>query len=123
MDDPHTCLSFTMCYFSLLLFARAAEGLLHWVQKDYLKPQQELAELKKDASQLLSKHNSKLQDAQDLLNDALANINETNRLFPLISSNLGELNVRLDDQCCYVRNIKCEILFKLILAFQKAVHI
>uniref|UniRef100_A0A8V0X4B6 Laminin subunit alpha-1 n=2 Tax=Gallus gallus TaxID=9031 RepID=A0A8V0X4B6_CHICK len=71
---------------------KAAEGLLHWVQKDYLKPQQELAELKKDASQLLSKHNSKLQDAQDLLNDALANINETNRLFPLISSNLGELN-------------------------------
>lgn len=87
-------------YFSLPLFARAAENLLLHVQKDYLKPQKELAELKKDASQLLSKHNSKLQDAQDLVNDALADINETNRLFPLISSNLAELNVRLDDLCC-----------------------
>uniref|UniRef100_A0A8B9TFS9 Laminin subunit alpha-1 n=1 Tax=Anas platyrhynchos TaxID=8839 RepID=A0A8B9TFS9_ANAPL len=60
--------------------------------KEYLRPQQELAELKKNASQLLSKHSSRLQDAQDLVKEALANINETNRLFPLISSNLGELN-------------------------------
>ncbi|XP_019328886.1 PREDICTED: laminin subunit alpha-1 [Aptenodytes forsteri] len=71
---------------------KAAENLLSHVQKEYLKPHQELAELKKDASQLLSKHNSRLQDAQDLVNEALANINETNRLFPLISSNLAELN-------------------------------
>uniref|UniRef100_A0A8C3KD52 Basement membrane-specific heparan sulfate proteoglycan core protein n=1 Tax=Calidris pygmaea TaxID=425635 RepID=A0A8C3KD52_9CHAR len=71
---------------------KAAENLLIRVQKEYLKPQQGLAELKKDASQLLSKHNSRLQDAQDLVNKAFANINETNRLFPLISSNLAELN-------------------------------
>uniref|UniRef100_A0A8B9DL87 Laminin subunit alpha-1 n=1 Tax=Anser cygnoides TaxID=8845 RepID=A0A8B9DL87_ANSCY len=71
---------------------KAAENLLLRVQKEYLRPQQELAELKKNASQLLSKHNSRLQDAQDMVNEALANINETNRLFPLISSNLGELN-------------------------------
>uniref|UniRef100_A0A8B9DK31 Laminin subunit alpha-1 n=1 Tax=Anser cygnoides TaxID=8845 RepID=A0A8B9DK31_ANSCY len=84
-------------YFLLPLFTRAAENLLLRVQKEYLRPQQELAELKKNASQLLSKHNSRLQDAQDMVNEALANINETNRLFPLISSNLGELNVRLDN--------------------------
>ncbi|GAB0182708.1 laminin subunit alpha-1 [Grus japonensis] len=71
---------------------KAAENLLIRVQKEYLKPHQELAELKKDASQLLSKHNSRLQDAQEVVNKALANINETNRLFPLISSNLAELN-------------------------------
>lgn len=71
---------------------KAAENLLLRVQKEYLRPQQELAELKKNASQILSKHNSRLQDAQDMVNEALANINETNRLFPLISSNLGELN-------------------------------
>uniref|UniRef100_A0A8B9TDP0 Laminin subunit alpha 1 n=1 Tax=Anas platyrhynchos TaxID=8839 RepID=A0A8B9TDP0_ANAPL len=71
---------------------KAAENLLLRVQKEYLRPQQELAELKKNASQLLSKHSSRLQDAQDLVKEALANINETNRLFPLISSNLGELN-------------------------------
>uniref|UniRef100_A0A8C3CQ85 Laminin subunit alpha-1 n=1 Tax=Cairina moschata TaxID=8855 RepID=A0A8C3CQ85_CAIMO len=76
----------------------------------YLRPQQELAELKKNTSQLLSKHSNRLQDAQDLVKEALANINETNRLFPLISSNLGELNVRLDNLHCYARNIKCEIV-------------
>uniref|UniRef100_A0A8C0ER55 Laminin subunit alpha-1 n=1 Tax=Bubo bubo TaxID=30461 RepID=A0A8C0ER55_BUBBB len=77
---------------------KAAKKLLIQVQKEYLKPQQELAELKKDASQLLAKHNSRLQDVQDLVNEALADINETSRLFPLISSNLAELNVRLDNQ-------------------------
>ena len=82
------------------------------VQKEYLKPQQELAELIKDASQLLSKHNSRLQDAQDLVNEALANINETSHLFPLISSNLAELNVRLDNQCCCVRNTNMKLCLK-----------
>ncbi|KAJ7414023.1 laminin subunit alpha 1 [Willisornis vidua] len=71
---------------------KAAENLLIQVQKEYLKPQQELAELKVDATQLLAKHNSRLHDAQDLVNEALTNINETNRLLPLISSNLAELN-------------------------------
>ncbi|XP_061212315.1 laminin subunit alpha-1 isoform X2 [Neopsephotus bourkii] len=71
---------------------KAAENLLIQVQREYLKPQKELADLKSDAHQLLSKHNNRLQDAQDLVNEALANINETNRLFPLMSSNLAELN-------------------------------
>uniref|UniRef100_A0A672TFA1 Laminin subunit alpha-1 n=1 Tax=Strigops habroptila TaxID=2489341 RepID=A0A672TFA1_STRHB len=92
-------------YFLISLFVRAAENLLIQVQKEYLKPQQELAELKNDANHLLSKHNSRLQDAQDLVNEALANINETNRLFPLISSNVAELNVRLDNQCEEVSTI------------------
>lgn len=92
--------------FWFLSFCRAAEKLLTQVQKEYVKPQQELAELKTDASQFLSKHNSRLQDAQDLVNTALTDINETHRLFPLISSNLAELNVRLDSQGCCIRNIK-----------------
>lgn len=92
------------------------------VQKEYVKPQQELAELKKDARQLLSNHNSRLEDAQDLVNKALSNVNETNRLFPLISSNLAELNVRLDNQCCCIRNSKYEIVFKsCFLDFNKVV--
>ncbi|OXB73578.1 UNVERIFIED_CONTAM: hypothetical protein H355_003880 [Colinus virginianus] len=97
-DDISTLLDelrkkdFVRWHYNATSVLKAAENVLLQVQKDYLKPQQELAELKKDASQLLSKHNSKLQDAQYLVNDALANINETNRLFPLISSNLGELN-------------------------------
>ncbi|OXB66455.1 hypothetical protein ASZ78_007505 [Callipepla squamata] len=97
-DDISTLLNelrkkdFVRWHYNATSVLKAAENVLLRVQKDYLKPQQELAELKKDASQLLSKHNSKLQDAQYLVNDALANINETNRLFPLISSNLGELN-------------------------------
>uniref|UniRef100_A0A8C3QB86 Laminin subunit alpha-1 n=1 Tax=Geospiza parvula TaxID=87175 RepID=A0A8C3QB86_GEOPR len=71
---------------------KSAEKLLTQVQKEYLRPQQELAELITNASQFLSKQNIRLQDAQDLVKEALANINETHRLFPLISSNLGELN-------------------------------
>ena len=106
------------------LFVRAAENLLIQVQKEYLKPPQELAELKNDANQLLSKHNSGLQDAQDLVNEALANINETNRLFPLISSNLAELNVRLDNQCCCIRNIEYEIVLEsCFLDFNRIVHV
>lgn len=106
---------FLLCrFFSFwfLSFFRAAEKLLTQVQKEYLKPQQELAELKTHASQFLSKQSSSLQDAQDLVNEALANINETHRLFPLISRNLAELNVRLDSQCCCIRNIKSVIVFK-----------
>ncbi|KAI6075043.1 Laminin subunit alpha-1 [Aix galericulata] len=79
-------------HYSATSLLKAAENLLLRVQKEYLRPQQELAELKKNTSQLLSKHSNRLQDAQDLVKEALANINETNRLFPLISSNLGELN-------------------------------
>lgn len=106
---------FPLCWFFkfwFLSFFRAAEKLLTQVQKEYLKPQQELAELIMNASQFLSKQNSRLQDAQDLVNEALANINETHRLFPLISSNLAELNVRLDSQCCCIRNTKYVIAFK-----------
>lgn len=101
------------CFFNFLFlsFFRAAEKLLTQVQNEYLKPQQELAELKMDASQFLSKQNSRLQDAQDLVNTALADINETHRLFPLISSNLAQLNVRLDSQCCCIRNTKYVIVF------------
>ncbi|XP_010221580.1 PREDICTED: laminin subunit alpha-1, partial [Tinamus guttatus] len=89
---------------------KAAESLLVQVQKEYLKPQQELAELEKDASHLLSKHNSRLQEAQDLVKEALANINETNRLFPLISSNMGDLN----DKKLYIKEGKeaCTMLIK-----------
>ncbi|KAJ7400530.1 hypothetical protein BTVI_104660 [Pitangus sulphuratus] len=83
---------FVQRHYNATRILRAAENLLIQVQKEYLKPQQELAELKMDASQLLAKHNRRLQDAQDLVNEALVNINETNRLFPLISSNLAELN-------------------------------
>ncbi|EMP33411.1 Laminin subunit alpha-1 [Chelonia mydas] len=69
-----------------------AERLLLRVQKEYLKPQQELAELKKAASHLLTNHNIRLQEAQDLVNEACTNTNETNRLLFLIYSNLAELN-------------------------------
>ncbi|XP_038249040.1 laminin subunit alpha-1 [Dermochelys coriacea] len=69
-----------------------AERLLLRVQKEYLKPQQKLVELKKSASLLLTNHNIRLQEAQDLVNEACTNTNETNRLLFLIYSNLAELN-------------------------------
>ncbi|NWU95491.1 LAMA1 protein, partial [Upupa epops] len=71
---------------------QAAENLLIQVQKEFLKPQQELLKLKEGTRQLLEKQSSRLWDAQHLVNEALANINETHHLFPLISSNLAKLN-------------------------------
>uniref|UniRef100_A0A674JDD3 Laminin subunit alpha-1 n=1 Tax=Terrapene triunguis TaxID=2587831 RepID=A0A674JDD3_9SAUR len=84
-----------------------AERLLLRIQKEYLKPQQELAELKKGASHLLTNHNIRLKEAQDLVNEACTNTNETNRLLFLIYSNLAELNVRLEILHCCIINIRC----------------
>lgn len=81
------------------------------VQKEYHRPQQEFAELKKDTSDLLSNHMSRLQEAQDLVNEAHANTNEMNRLLPLIYSNLAELNVRLEVPHCQIQKYQINILF------------
>uniref|UniRef100_A0A8B9S3L0 Laminin subunit alpha-1 n=1 Tax=Apteryx owenii TaxID=8824 RepID=A0A8B9S3L0_APTOW len=98
---------------------KAAERLLLQVQKEYLKPQQKLAEIEKDASRLLSKHNSRLQEAQDLVNEALANINETDCLFPLISSNVGDLNVRLEILSCTMLIKEGKLLVNVAAALAK----
>ncbi|XP_074843522.1 laminin subunit alpha-1 isoform X4 [Carettochelys insculpta] len=73
----------------------ASERLLAQVQKEYLRPQLELAELKKRASHLLANHSIRLLEAQNLVNEAEANTNETNRLLSLIYSNLEELNDKM----------------------------
>uniref|UniRef100_A0A8C8SN99 Laminin subunit alpha-1 n=1 Tax=Pelusios castaneus TaxID=367368 RepID=A0A8C8SN99_9SAUR len=77
---------------NVTIVLKAAERLLLRVQKEYHKPQQELEELKKGASHLLSNHNIRLQEAQNLVNEARTNTNETNRLLFLIYSNLEDLN-------------------------------
>uniref|UniRef100_A0A8C8SNF8 Laminin subunit alpha-1 n=1 Tax=Pelusios castaneus TaxID=367368 RepID=A0A8C8SNF8_9SAUR len=83
---------------NVTIVLKAAERLLLRVQKEYHKPQQELEELKKGASHLLSNHNIRLQEAQNLVNEARTNTNETNRLLFLIYSNLEDLNKKLNVQ-------------------------
>ncbi|KAH0617809.1 hypothetical protein JD844_016413 [Phrynosoma platyrhinos] len=73
---------------------KAAERLLTRIQKEYWRPQQELKNLQKTVKRIFSDHSTNLQEAKNVVNEASANINETNRLLFLINSNLKECNVR-----------------------------
>ncbi|XP_038603188.1 laminin subunit alpha-1 [Tachyglossus aculeatus] len=70
----------------------AAENLLSRIQRNYHKPQQDLMKLKEDASHWFYKHSSKLQGAQDLVNEAHAKMKETSHLLLSLTNNLEELN-------------------------------
>ncbi|XP_067834515.1 laminin subunit alpha-1 isoform X2 [Heptranchias perlo] len=70
---------------------KAAEGLLVRVQKEFQKPRKELEDLKSRIVDMLVQHSSKLREAQDLVNEARINTNETSRLLRSISSSLVEL--------------------------------
>ncbi|XP_072324438.1 laminin subunit alpha-1 [Scyliorhinus torazame] len=70
---------------------KAAERLLTTVQKGFQKPQKELEDLKRRIVDTLVQHGLRVRDAQELVNEARKNTNETSRLLRSISSNLGEL--------------------------------
>ncbi|XP_078073116.1 laminin subunit alpha-1 [Mustelus asterias] len=70
---------------------KAAERLLARVQKGFQKPQKELEDLKRKVVDTLVQHGSELREAQELVNEARSDTNETNRLLHGISSSLGEL--------------------------------
>uniref|UniRef100_UPI00398EB503 laminin subunit alpha-1 n=1 Tax=Pristiophorus japonicus TaxID=55135 RepID=UPI00398EB503 len=70
---------------------KAAEGLLRRVEKEFQKPRTELEDLKSRVVDMLVQQSSKLREAQDLVNEARTNTNETSRLLRSISSSLEEL--------------------------------
>ncbi|XP_043922451.1 laminin subunit alpha-1 [Protopterus annectens] len=70
----------------------SVEALLQQIDKLYRKPYLGLNSLKKQMTDILTEHSSKLQEAQDLVNEARTNANETNRLLYIISSTLSELS-------------------------------
>ena len=76
-------------------FPRAAEDLLSQIQKNYQKPQEELEVLKEAASSLLSRHNSKVQAAEELLREAERKTQESGHLLLIVRANLREFNVSL----------------------------
>lgn len=78
------------------IFVRAAEDLLSQIQKNYQKPQEELKVIKEAASSLLSKHNSELQAAEDLVREAEAKTQESSRLLLIIKASLREFSVSLN---------------------------
>ncbi|XP_075388834.1 laminin subunit alpha-1 isoform X1 [Tenrec ecaudatus] len=69
---------------------KAAEDLLAQIRKKYQKPQEELKAIKEAASNLLSKYNSDLQAAADLVREAAAKTQESNPLLRLINANSRE---------------------------------
>lgn len=86
-------LLFIYLFRELSIFIRAAEDLLSQIQKDYQKPQEELKVIKEAASSLLSKHNSELQAAEDLMREAESKTKESNRLLLIVNTNLREFTV------------------------------
>ncbi|CAK6447793.1 unnamed protein product [Pipistrellus nathusii] len=71
---------------------KAAEDLLSRIQKNYQKPQGELKVIQEAASSLLSKHNSELQAAEDLVREAEAKTQESSRLLLTVKASLREFN-------------------------------
>lgn len=88
-------LSFIYLLHELSIFFRAAEDLLSQIQKNYQKPQEELKKMKEAASSLLSKHNSELQAAEDLMREAESKTKESNHLLLIVNANLREFTVSL----------------------------
>ncbi|XP_033914651.3 laminin subunit alpha-1-like [Acipenser ruthenus] len=68
---------------------KAAEALLLQVQREFQKPQKDVMELKERIVTILSEHSSKLQDAQNLVNESFTKANETNHILHAMSSNLA----------------------------------
>ncbi|XP_077756139.1 laminin subunit alpha-1 [Canis aureus] len=83
---------FTQLHQNAVLELKAAEDLLLQIQKNCQEPQRELEVLKAAASSLLSKHNSELQAAGDLVREAEVKTQESNRLVHLAQANLQEFN-------------------------------
>ncbi|XP_036274949.1 laminin subunit alpha-1 [Pipistrellus kuhlii] len=71
---------------------KAAEDLLLRIQKNYQKPQEKLKVIQEAASSLLSKHNSELQAAEDLVREAEAKTQESSRLLLTVKASLREFN-------------------------------
>nr|KAF6422583.1 laminin subunit alpha 1 [Rousettus aegyptiacus] len=82
--------NFMQLHENATLELRAAEDLLSQIQKNYQKPQEELKKMKEAASSLLSKHNSELQAAEDLMREAESKTKESNRLLLIVNANLRE---------------------------------
>uniref|UniRef100_A0A8C5PK68 Laminin subunit alpha-1 n=1 Tax=Leptobrachium leishanense TaxID=445787 RepID=A0A8C5PK68_9ANUR len=71
---------------------KASQGLLSRVQKEYEKPPQNIAKLKSDLRKTLMQHNSKLQEAKELMRAASTNTNYTNNLLVPLQNKLIDLN-------------------------------
>ncbi|XP_039701762.1 laminin subunit alpha-1 isoform X1 [Pteropus medius] len=82
--------NFMQLHQNATLELKAAEDLLSQIQKNYQKPQEELKIIKEAASSLLSKHNSELQAAEDLMREAESKTKESNRLLLIVNANLRE---------------------------------
>ncbi|XP_036906226.1 laminin subunit alpha-1 isoform X2 [Sturnira hondurensis] len=83
---------FLQLHQNVTLELKSAKDLLSQIQKNYQKPQNKLKVIKEAASSLLSKHNSELQAAEDLMREAEAKTHESNRLLLIVNASLQEFS-------------------------------
>ncbi|KAM9308338.1 laminin subunit alpha-1 [Gastrophryne carolinensis] len=73
---------------------RSSEVLLSKVQKEFVKPHQDLLKLKKNLENSLNQHTSSLLSAEEFIHEAATNTNNTIYLLYIIQSNLNDFNVK-----------------------------
>ncbi|XP_058412658.1 laminin subunit alpha-1 isoform X1 [Diceros bicornis minor] len=84
--------NFMQLHQNATLELKAAEDLLSQIQKSYQKPLEELKVLKEAAGSLLSKLNSELQAAADLVREAEVKTQESSHLLLIVSADLREFS-------------------------------
>lgn len=74
--------------------AKTSELLLSRVQKEFGKPHEDLAKLKKSLENSLAQHTSKLLAAKDFIYESASNTNNTNNLLVIIQNNIEDFSVK-----------------------------
>lgn len=72
---------------------RTSELQLSRVKKEFGKPHEDLAKLKKSLENSVAQHTSKLLAAKDFIYESASNTNNTNNLLVIIQNNIEDFSV------------------------------
>lgn len=79
-----------------MVYCRNAEDLLNKVKKLFGEPSEKNEDLKNEVQDKLANYHTKVDDARDLLRDAMDKIREANRLSAVNQSNMTMVEVSAD---------------------------
>jgi len=79
-----------------MVYCRNAEDLLNKVKKLFGEPSEKNEDLKNEVRDKLANYHTKVDDARDLLRDAMDKIREANRLSAVNQSNMTMVEVSAD---------------------------
>lgn len=79
-----------------MVYCRNAEDLLNKVKKLFGEPSDKNEDLKNEVRDKLANYHTKVDDARDLLRDAMDKIREANRLSAVNQSNMTMVEVSAD---------------------------